>query len=199
VKQLKYFSIFMILSLLGFYIGSQSEISGQGLFFAEVEDRGPASPETELEKFFSQRSSTRENDIISMTSVEGVDYCELIEGVDKYELVLTAEGVKSGDLNVQISLRGDCDTQRSLVIFDASICDMTRPYEAFKRGFYGHNEVVIQGRNLDMSIPMRALTYFISSLEITYDDEKKETVEPSLDEVKMLYSCKESFPREDSY
>lgn len=189
MKHVKYLSIFIILSLLGFYIGSQSEILGQGLLFAEVEERGPASPDVRNQELFLEAFSTTVDKVMSMTSVDGIELCELIGDLDKYTVRLSAAGMSSGDLATQLSIEGRCITRGKLVVFDSTICDETDIYNKLRPGLSGGSGAVTTGYNLDSTIPFDKLSFVVSSLTVIYNDGVEE--EPALGELPTLYSCGE--------
>ncbi len=193
MKKVKYSIIFIILALIGFYIGSSSEIIGEGLRFAEVENRGPASPVTQLQEVFSSLHFEVGPESVFLTTAGGDNYCEFIEGLDEYTVHLIAEGVSSGDKEIKLSFSGSCSAQRKVVVFDKAVCDFNRSYSDFLNGFYGSDDSFVKGYDLDSNIPMRALEFYISLIEVAYNNDliNEEVMTPG-DEVKSLFSC-ESF------
>ncbi len=185
MKHFIYFFIFLLLSGAGFYLGSQSNIPGQGLFFANIDGRGPASPQTQLQEAFSHSGLKDEKGLVSLiTAVESESFCDVIDDILEFSAIVEAEGVKESGEAVSLSLKGDC-SRGEIVVFDKSVCDVESG--SLRNGFETASGFFVEAVNL--FLPVNKLRFSLASLSLTYRDGSQEMVSPSLDEIKLSFSC----------
>lgn len=169
-------------------MGPQSNILRQGLFFAEVNEREPASPQTPLQKAFENIGLRDERGIISLvTKVEekSLSLCEPIDGILEYQAIMVVEGLmESGEL-VSLLIDGDCLGREKIVIFDRSICNISR--EQLREGLS-----LSEGRSLKIKnffVPIERVSFFLSALKVSYRDGTQETIIPTPGEIRLSNPC----------